>query len=252
MKYFYKFSKWMLLLILLTEMSSCNETQLFEEEMYKNVLALVSDDANIFAVVHDLDSTESTGYVAASVGGTNPTETDINVTLKQDRSLFDRYNKSNFDVDIEKFANLLAPAKYDIDNYNFTIPAGKRSGRVKIRIRPDGLSPDSVYFISLKVDRFSAYEANPDKSDVLYRVLIKNKYATQESTTNYSLRGIIDGLEVPGVKPMHPISKNKVRIMAGNIPFPAGDVAGINRNAIVLEIGNDNRVHISSYKGMQV
>jgi hypothetical protein len=58
-------------------------------------------------------------------------------------------------VDSDKFANLLSPDKYDIDNYNFTIPEGEKSGRLKIRIRPDGLSPDSVYFISLKSDRIS-------------------------------------------------------------------------------------------------
>jgi hypothetical protein len=232
-------------------MVSCNEDRLFEEELYKKVFALVSADSyNIFTVVHDLDSAESTGYVSASVGGTNPTETDINVTLIRDNDLFNRYNKGNFDMEVEKFAHLLNPAKYTIDDYHFTIPAGRRNGRVKIRVRPDGLSPDSVYFISLKVDEFSAYEVNPDKSDILYRVMIKNRYATQETATSYSLRGILDNVQVPGNKRMQPISKNRVRIMAA-IPFQS-DVATINQNAIILEIDGNNHVHISSYKNMVV
>jgi hypothetical protein len=240
------------MLILLVGMVSCNEYKLFEGELYKNVFALISADGyNIFTVVHDLDSTESVGYVSASVGGTNPTEADINITLVQDMDLFNSYNHDNFDVEMDKYANLLSPDKYDIDNYHFTIPAGEKSGRMKLRIRPDGLSPDSVYFISLKVNEFSAYEVNPDKSDILYRVIIKNKYATQETTTNYSLRGILNSVQVPGTKPMHPISKNRVRIMAGTIPFQS-NTATINQSAILLEIDDAGKVHISSYKNMEV
>ncbi|MDR3268523.1 MAG: DUF4361 domain-containing protein [Tannerella sp.] len=241
-----------MMLIILAGTVSCNEDQLFEGELYKKVFALIStDDYNIFTVVHDLDLPESVGYVAASVGGSNPTETDINVTLIHDIELFDNYNKDNFDMDAAKFAHLLSTDKYDIDSYSFTIPAGTKSGRMKIRIRPDGLSPDSVYFISLKVDGFSAYEVNPDKSDILYRVMIKNQYATQESTTNYSLRGSLNNVQIPGIKPMHPISRNKVRIMAGTIPFQS-DIATINQSAILLEIDDDNKVSISSYKDMKV
>jgi hypothetical protein len=169
----------------------------------------------------------------------------------QDAAPFDKYNKDNFDVETEKFAQRLSSSKFDIDNYNFTIPAGGRSGRMAIRVRPDGLSPDSVYFIPLKVDSYSAYEVNPDKSDILYRVLIKNKYATQESTTNYTLRGTRNGVNIMGTKPMHPISSNTVRVMAGTESFQS-NVAAINNGCILLTIGSNNKVSISSYKNMVV
>jgi hypothetical protein len=239
-------------LVFLTGSVSCNEDGIFEREQYKVVFALVSDDGhNVFQVVHDLDFPESTGYVAASCGGTNSTEQDISITLVQDVEPFNKYNKDNYDVETEKFAQRLSAAKFDIDSYNLTIPAGERSGRMAIRIRPDGLSPDSTYFISLKVDTYSAHEVNPDKSDVLYRVLIKNRYATQSSTTNYTLRGTRDGVNVMGVKQMHPISKNSVRIMAGTDAFQA-DVDVINNSCILLTIGDDNRISISSFKNMEV
>jgi hypothetical protein len=141
--------------------------------------------------------------------------------------------------------------KYNIDSYNLTIQAGERDGRVAIRVRPDGLSPDSTYFIPFKIDSYSAYEANPDKSDVLYQVLIKNRYATQAATSNYALRGVRDGVNVMGVKQMHPISRNSVRIMAGTDAFQS-NIDIINRNCIVLTVGNDNRVSISPFKNMEV
>jgi hypothetical protein len=231
---------------------SCDDYRYFEREQYKVVFALVSDDDhNIFKVVHDLDEPESTGYVAASCGGSNPTDRDINVTLVQDIEPFDRYNKDNFDVETEKFARYLSADKFNVDSYNFTIPAGGRDGRVAIHVRPDGLSPDSVYFIPFKIDSYSAYEANPNKSDLLYRILIKNRYATQAAISNYALRGVRDGIDVMGVKQMHPISKNSVRIMAGNEAFQS-DIDIINKNCIVLTVGSDNLVSISPFRDIEV
>jgi hypothetical protein len=231
---------------------SCDDYRYFEREQYKVVFALVSDDDhNIFKVVHDLDEPESTGYVSASCGGSNPSEKDINVTLVQDIDPFDRYNKDNFDTEEEKFACYLSADKFNVDSYNFTIPAGGRDGRVAIRVRPDGLSPDSTYFIPFKIDTYSAYEANPDKSDVLYQVLIKNRYATQAATSNYALRGVRDGVNVMGVKQMHPISKNSVRIMAGTDAFQS-NIDLINSSCIVLTVGSDNRISISPFKNMEV
>jgi hypothetical protein len=236
-----------MILVVSAGMISCDEGKIFEEELYKKNFALISGDDNIFTVVHDLDSVEFTGYVAASVGGTNPTETDINVLLKQDRDLFDNYNTVRYDVDYAKYANLLSPDKYDIANYNFTIPAGGRSGRTKIVVRPEGLSPDSLYFISLKVDNFSAYEVNPNKNDVLYSVAIENKYSLYPYSTLYAQRAVRTGVNILGTKAIHPISKNKVRIMAGIEQFEK-DTAIINRYGIVLEIDNDNKVHISAFR----
>jgi hypothetical protein len=242
----------MMILVFLLGTVSCNEDEIFEREQYKVVFALVSDDDhNIFNVVHDLDETESTGYVSASCGGTNPTDRDISVTLVQDVVPFDQYNKDNFDVETAKFAQYLPSGKFDIDNYNLTIPAGERDGRMAIRVRPAGLSPDSIYLIPIKADSYSAYEINPDKSDVLYRVMIKNKYATQASTVNYTLRGTRDGVNVMGVKQMHPIGSNSVRIMAGTDAFQA-DVNIINNNCIILTIGNDGRISISPFKNVIV
>jgi hypothetical protein len=238
--------------ILVVGFSSCNEDKIFEKEQYKTVFALVSDDGyNIFPMVHALEDGESIGYVAASCGGTQPTEQDINVILVEDKDLFNNYNKINFDMDVDKFARLLPPDKYDIDNFTIKIPAGERSGRMKIRIRPEGLSPDSVYFIPLKAKSYTTYEINPAKSDILYRVLIKNRFATQESTTNYSLRGIRNGVNTLGIKPMQPLGKNRVRIMAGTEAYKA-DVAVLNQSAIILEVDENNRIHISSYKNMVV
>jgi hypothetical protein len=50
---------------------------------------------------------------------------------------------------------------------------------------------------------------------------------------------------------MHPISRNKVRVLADNVAFQ-GDLATINRYGIILEVTENNDVLISSYKDLKV
>jgi hypothetical protein len=246
------------LLVLFAGLFSCNSRdELFEREQYKKVFALLSDDDyNVFTEIHQLGEaeTETTGWVVASCGGSLPTEEAININMVEDEKVLDRYNKGNFDVDEEKWANYLSADRYDIDNFNITIPAGERTGRMKIRIRANGLSPDSVYFIPLRADNYSAYEINSAKSTVLYRVLLKNYYATQtptNSTNIYSFRGKRSGVSIMGNKPVFPISGNKVRIMAGNITFES-KVDIINNFSILLEVDNNNHVRITPWKNINV
>jgi hypothetical protein len=247
--------KIVIIVVLLAGMFSCNDRdELFEREQYKKVFALLSDDEyNVFAEEHLLGNAEieTDGWVAASCGGSLPTKEAIQIRMVEDKSVLDRYNKGNFDVDEDKYAHYLSGDKYDIENFNITIPAGERTGRMKIRIRANGLSPDSVYFIPLRVDAYTAYELNPTKSNVLYRVLLKNYYAQQKSTTNYNFRGKRDGVNTMGIKQVFPVSGNQVRIMAGDIPFES-KISVINDYSILLEVDNDNHVHIMSWKNINV
>ncbi|MDR0560419.1 MAG: DUF4361 domain-containing protein [Prevotellaceae bacterium] len=246
-----------IILCLLTAISvltisvSCNEYGIFEDEMYKKVFAIVSSaDYNVFPVEHDLEQDESTGYIAASMGGSTPADRNLTITMVHSSELMDMYNRANF-VEAGSYAKILSPTFYDIDDYHIGIAAGERQGKMKIRVRPEGLSPDSIYFISLKVGAYDCYEVNPQKSDILYRVLLKNKWAAQKTPTNYMQRGTLNAANVFGSKRMFPLTKNRVRITAGNEPFSA-DTASINSMSIVLEIGQSGSITISPYKNLDV
>jgi Domain of unknown function (DUF1735). len=244
------------LIPLLIGMNSCNNDEVFEREQYKNVFALISESDNVARKFHRLGE-ESIGYVAASLGGTKPTEKDIIVDLAEDKSLIEMYNRTNFDTDVSKYARALPASKYDIDSYRFTIPSGEINGRLPVRIRPDGLSPDSLYFIALRVETHSSYEVNPEKSFILYGIRTKNQWAQADGNTIYNMRGKlrVEGapseLEMPGTKVMHPLTKNSVRIMAGNEAF-VSDIGVLNQHAIVLTVGDDNKVTITPYKSIEI
>ena len=235
---------------------SCNRDEVFEREQYKNVFALISESNNVARKVHPLGE-ESIGFVAASLGGTNPTTKDIVVNLVEDQSLLDDFNRINYDTDVSKYGKPLPASKFDIESYQFTINAGDISGRLPIKIRPDGLSPDTAYYISLRVESHSSYEINPEKSFILYQVRSKNIYAQADGNTSYSMRaklrvqGSASELEMPGSKIMHPISDNKVRVMAGNETYES-NINKFNQYAIILEVDENNNVEISPYGNLEV
>lgn len=231
---------------------SCNDDAIFEKEMYKKVFALVSsNDYNIFEETHELNGGESIGYIAASCGGTATTSEDIDITLEEDSTPLDIYNKAIYDADESRYAKLLSKDQYQIDSYHIKIAAGERGGKTMIKVRPEGLSPDSIYFVALKVSSYSSYEVNEAKSNVLYRVLIKNDYASQATESMYTMSGYFNGVVTGGNKKMQPLGWNKVRIMAGTVSYQA-DVTTINRAAIVLEVTSDNRVRITPFKDIYV
>lgn len=235
---------------------SCDRDEVFEREQYKNVFALISDNDNVSSKFHDLGE-ESIGYVAASLGGTNATNAPIDVHLVEDPSLIDEYNRINFDVDYSKYVRPMPTSKYDIESYSFTIPAGEISGRLPIRIRPDGLSPDSSYIIPLRVESHSSYEINSEKSFLLYRVRTKNYWARADGNTVYNMRARLrqDGssfeLQLPGTKVVQPLGEREVRIMAGNETY-SPEVSVFNKAAIILKIEDDNKVTIRPYKDIEI
>ena len=77
-------SKLMTLLALAAACSACTDDALYEKEMYKNVVALISsDDYNIFEEAVALSPTgeEATGYIAACTGGTHAPSKDMVIRL---------------------------------------------------------------------------------------------------------------------------------------------------------------------------
>jgi hypothetical protein len=227
---------------------------MFEKELYKKVFSIISSDTyNIFAEEIDLAEEDPWGCVSASLGGTTSADKDIVVSFVEDRDLFDRYNRGSFDVETSRYAQLLDTSRYHIADYHLTIPAGERNGTMKITLRPEGLSPDSTYLISLKVDEHTNYELNPDKCDILYRVYIKNFWASQKTITNYTLRGVHgpENESIYGVKRMHPLTRNSVRVVAGTLAFE--EIASrIGTNCIILEIADDGHVSVQPYGSIQI
>jgi len=240
------------ILVLTTVFSSCDDNAIFEKEMYKNQVAMISSDPNnIFEEVVQLTGEEVIGYIAASTGGTHAPKKDLVLKLEEDSEPLDQYNWSRFDADESLYAKLLPKNRYEIADYQITIKAGERTGRTMIKLRPDGLSPDSTYFIGLKATDVSGVELNPKKSTVLFQVLIKNDYASQAENSFYTMTGLVNGMQTAANKELFPLTRNSVRMIAGNETFQSNE-ASIKKTSIILEVDEDNKVTIKPYKDIEV
>lgn len=219
MKYI-KFINPLLFAMLALATSSCDRDEVFEREQYKTRVAVLSDAGfNIFA--EELDMTNENegfaiGNIAASVGGSLATDKPIVIEFEEDDNLVADYNFSNFENDADRYTFKLEKDRYKIEDMSLTIPAGERSGTMKIQVNLAGLSPDSTYFIPLRAKSISAYELNKDKGTVLYRVYQKNYYATTKGgSTTYDHRGIKGTANTMVQKPVFPVAANEVRVFAG-------------------------------------
>jgi len=240
-------------MVLLGTLVSCSDDAIFEKEMYKNEVALISSDYyNTFQeVVRLTDEDEIIGYIAASVGGTEAPSKEMVIGLEEDPEPLGLYNYSLYDADSLLYAKSLPKDKYEIVEYKIKIGAGERAGKTMIRLRPDGLSPDSTYFLSLKATDISGLELNPKKSTVLYQVLLENDYASQAENSLYTMTGMVNGMVTAANKELFPLSFNSVRMIAGNEAF-ISNVDAIERNSVILEVAEDNRVTIKPYGSVQV
>ena len=238
--------------MLAAALTSCKDNELFEKEMYKNEVALISSSYyNTFQEIVPLTGQEVTGYIAASAGGTHSPTKDMVIQLEEDDAQLDIYNRSLYDADEKLYAKLLPKDKYEILDYKILIKAGERTGRTMVKLYPDGLSPDSTYFIELKAANVDGVEINSKKNSILYQVLIKNDYASQAENTFYSMTGLVDGRVTAGNKKLYPLTKNSVRVIAGTESFES-NADRINKTSIVLEVGPDNRITIKPYKDLLV
>ena len=247
--------------VVIATLSACNRDEIFEREQYKHVVSLISETEgifNIFSEEHDASAKGDAegyteGYIAASVGGTLLTTQPITLNLAEDASLLELYNNSNYGAESFQNAHYLSEDRYSINEHIINIPAGERTGSMKIRLRADGLSPDSVYFIPLRVVKCSAYELNIPKSAVLYQIHLKNFWAsTAAYNFQYNHLGIRyeQGSDVAissmMMKHVHPVSANEVRIFAGIQPFEKR-LDRIEEWAMRLTMDDDGNVTITPW-----
>ena len=147
----------------------------FEQEMGQKVICIISDNDLVYTGMHDLNQSESTGYISINCGGSLQIDRDVDVTLEYAPEVLQSYNKIKYDIDQSKYAKELPSKYYSIAQMGVTLKAGSPDtyNVMPIQVKPEGLSPDSIYLIPLRIKSVSAYSVNPDKSQVLYQVQMK-------------------------------------------------------------------------------
>lgn len=245
---------------------ACNEEDFSAREHYKYVVYLLSENEyNVFSAEYDLKKMSGEGEITANLvigcGGSLSNPEEFVVELEPDAVLFDKFNRSNYDIDEEKYARLLPEDRYKVGASRVTFPAHNPDQYVKVpvTVRTEGLSPDSIYFIPVSIRSTSRYEVNKEKSGVLFRVTMKNDYAEQAKDTYYQLRGTVLGEDgnntaVSTSKLVRPLGKSSVRLYAGSQTqtVSTATVEDIKKYSIILTVDENNRVQITPYGTIQV
>jgi hypothetical protein len=236
--------------------AGCNTDIIYQEEQYKTLVYLLSGSENVYAASYSLNKEEPVRYITIGTGGSNTNEKDITVTLEPNPAMLDKFNSLNYNYQSE-YAKLLPAERYTIDSYSVTLPANSdyHYVRMPVKVRALGLSPDSIYFIPLKIKSVSNYDVNPEKSDVLFRVAIENDYAEQLVPTYYAKSGTMTNptTVLSGTKLVQPLEKDKVRMFIGNETYGSStSVADIERLSVVVQIKEDNTLLVTPYGSMEV
>ncbi|WP_106831598.1 BT_3044 domain-containing protein [Parabacteroides pacaensis] len=238
----------------LVALVSCEGYGMFEDELYEKIVyVLAKEDNRVFSEVHSLDSAVTTGNVIVLVSGSNQITEPITIEFEFDPQALDEYNQKMFGVEEEKFLDPLSPSHYEIPSMTVTVDPSDIPARayLPIRIKPEGLSPDSTYFIPLKIKSASIDSIAGEYNDVMYRVYIKNQYADQQEQTLYSMRGErTDPGKTPYAimtnKTVLPISKNKIRTTVDQKAFES-KMEVINTSCMVIEVKADNSLAITPF-----
>ena len=237
-------------------LASCNENEVFTKEQYKHVFSFVSNADHVSEKVFNLSDTARVGYVALSMGGSTGTDKDVTVNIVKAPELLEAYNVTQYDNAVDKYARLLPESHYTLSSMQFVVKAGQTTGVIPLTVRPEGLSPDSTYYLPLRIQSYDAYEANAARNYVFYNVRIKNTWAAAGGSS-YSMselryvNGSTTALAVPGTKTLFAIGANTVRTMAGNETFDKSR-ANLDKFAIFLDINADGTIQIRPYRDIEV
>lgn len=242
---------------------SCDSNEVFEKELYKKVICVLSDEDYVFTVEHDLNEEVSEGAISIYCGGTNHIDKDVEVEIEPDNELLAEYNRLKHDTVTTEFARELSESRYDLLSTKTLLKADNPNSysTIGIKLRVNGLSSDSLYMIPLRIKSASEVDVNPKKQRVLYNPMLKNNYSRQKVTTYYKLKGtrVYENTpdkiaSVTADKIFTPISKSKVRTLVGTEAFESkkATLKEIDELAIILEINNDSSVTISPYGSVEI
>lgn len=78
----------------------------FEQEMGQKIICIISDNDLVYTGMHDLNETESTGYISINCGGSLRIDRDVDVTLEYAPEVLQNYNKIKYDIDQSKYAKV--------------------------------------------------------------------------------------------------------------------------------------------------
>ncbi|MFC2759066.1 BT_3044 domain-containing protein [Hallella multisaccharivorax] len=247
--------------------TSCNNYD-FDQNVYPHKVSLMAGSDRIYdRTTVNLSAVEdgtASIKLVATLSGSLLADRDYHVTVAHDDSLFNAYNKSNFDVDSSKFAHLLPAEYYEDSSLSGTISAGTNKCTFDIKLKNlDKLSPDSTYFLDYKIIQHDAEAIATDNNKldsrldhVLLKITWKNDYASTATAYNYQLTStqVINNDTKSVARPTNTvrafsIDAHSVRFLAGDESYSDYTKAlhDINVKSIIVTVNSQTATNPDAY-----
>ena len=233
------------------------EAKFYDEEQYRKEIYIVSDNSNIFGQEYTFGEM-SEGWLSIYAGGTTPIEKDVTVELEHWPEVLRAYNRTTYGEAYANYAQELDAKDYTIDNYSIVLPKDNAKPYVKfpIRVNVGNIRPDDVYYIPLRIKSVSDYMISPEKREVLFRIYLKNDYATTKTTTYYTMDGTEQSFHeadgtftaqgepsvINATKSLVPVDEHSVRILPSTFYSVAPTV--VSQRGIVVTVHPDQLIDI--------
>ncbi|MDO5446805.1 MAG: DUF4361 domain-containing protein [Prevotellaceae bacterium] len=174
----------------LATFTSC-EKKFYDEEQYRKEVYIVSGDDNIFGQEYAMGE-ESEGNISIYVGGTTAIEEDVEVELGLYPTALREYNQRVYGENYADYGRQLDAADYEIQNWKVTIPKGSSKPYVQfpIKVKVSNLMDAEAYYIPLYIKKVSNYMVSPTRNYVLFRIYLKNDYASTKNSTYYTMNAL--------------------------------------------------------------
>ena len=218
---------------MLMALAACGEREFYDDEQYRKECYIVSNDNNIFGQEYTYGE-NSVGYLSVYISGSTPVTHDVTVTLRPADDLLKTFNQRTYGTSYASYAEILPEETYNApEGWSVTVTPDNSYTMFPLMVNIDQLDPTKTYYLPIEIASVSDYQYSATKNYVLFRIYMKNAYATTKSSTYYQMFGntidlVNDGtsLILPdptmsasvfnATKQMIPVSENSVRILPGS------------------------------------
>lgn len=249
-------------------LSSCNNYD-FDQNFYPHKVGLMAGTNRIYdrttVELSAVETGDANIKLVAQISGSQMADRDYHVTVAHDDSLFNAYNKSNFDIDSTRFAKLLPENCYEDPSLTGTVAAGTNKCTFDIKLKNlDQLSPDTTYFLDYRIASHDAEALATDNNNlgetldhVLLKITWKNDWASTAESDNYQLVStqVINTKTSSVTRPTNtvrafPTGARSVRFLAGDEKYDNYTKAlhDIDVRSFVVTIGEQTVTNPSAYE----
>lgn len=159
----------------LASFTACSVVDPMSTEQYQKDIYIIG--ANEGVASYDVAfGNEVDAFVSISASGTQKVERDVNIKLKLDNEIIDKYNAKYM---------LDAPVKYrqlesnymDISKWETTLKAGSIYTHFPFTVKTDELHCDSLYCIGFALESVSDYNMADEGTTLIYRLNLTNDFS---------------------------------------------------------------------------